>query len=106
MDAKRKGLSPTPPRPAHAELELPIVLASGQTVTASSGSTVIESDVLSSAAVDSEDQPPEVEKMAREFLNMAVEDVRHCTTSQVLSEVNACDETLPKTSFEIEAADK
>lgn len=32
LEAKRKALEPTPPRPAHAELNLPIRLANGQTV--------------------------------------------------------------------------
>ena len=34
LEAKRKNLIPTPPRPAHAELDLPIRLANGQTVAA------------------------------------------------------------------------
>ena len=33
LEAKRKSLSPTPPRPEHAELNLPIRTASGESVT-------------------------------------------------------------------------
>lgn len=34
MEAKRKALDPAPPRPAFAELDLPIRLASGEAVSA------------------------------------------------------------------------
>jgi hypothetical protein len=34
MEAKRKALNPVPPRPAHAELNLPIRLADGELVLA------------------------------------------------------------------------
>lgn len=32
LEAKRKALNPVPPRPAHAELNLPILLANGKPV--------------------------------------------------------------------------
>ncbi|MCJ1257067.1 hypothetical protein MMC24_004892 [Lignoscripta atroalba] len=69
MEGKRKALSPTPPRPAHAELNLPIRLANGQTVA-----TYDEPEEVLKENVADNDQLVDMEEMAREFLDIAIED--------------------------------
>src|ERR1700712_2100298 len=51
MDAKRLKLDPTPPRPRHAELYLPILLAGGITVMEEEANRKAEADRKAEAAV-------------------------------------------------------
>ena len=70
LEDKRRGLDPVPPRPKHAELNLPIRLANGQTVA-----TYDEPDrVLDITTTDTNDSSASIEEMARNFLNIALED--------------------------------
>lgn len=49
MEKKRLAMKPTPPRPAHAELNLPIVCPSGQTVNVEDPQVVpgiVDGDVI------------------------------------------------------------
>ncbi|KAL2048889.1 hypothetical protein ABVK25_010841 [Lepraria finkii] len=71
LESKRKALDPTPPRPAHAELNLPIRLANGQTVATyeEAPETAEESSVGAEP-----DLPIPTEELARDFLNIEVED--------------------------------
>lgn len=71
LESKRKALSPTPPRPAHAELNLAIRLANDQTVAIDDESTEI-SDVDSNPAAS--DAVLSIEEIARDFINIAMED--------------------------------
>ncbi|KAI9872309.1 MAG: hypothetical protein M1830_001796 [Pleopsidium flavum] len=75
MEAKRKAIKPMPPCPAHAELNLPIRLANGQTVATYNEPEEMEDESLQSESVSDNDQLPDIEQMAREFLNIAIEDV-------------------------------
>lgn len=82
MESKRKALDPTPPRPYHAELNLPIRLASGQAVeTSDEAEDTAEKPVSDEIEDTSEklanDAPlpaPSIEEMAREFMDIAIED--------------------------------
>lgn len=76
MEAKRKAIEPTPPCPAHAELDLPIRLANGQTVATYNEPEEAEEGTSPSEPVTTNDVLPEVEQMARDFLNLTIEDVR------------------------------
>jgi hypothetical protein len=69
LEGKRKALNPTPPRPAHAELNLPIRMANGQTVATYDD---VEEEPAEAATNDSE--PADAEEMARDFMNMVIED--------------------------------
>lgn len=71
LEAKRKALDPTPPRPAYAELNIPIRLANGQTVALY--------DAASEAFEDkSHDCPSDpaitAEELALEFQNTVIEE--------------------------------
>ena len=68
LEGKRKALEPAPPRPSHAELNLPIRLASGQTVATH------DEAAEEAFAILPPDPSISVEEMARDFLNVAVED--------------------------------
>ena len=76
MEAKRKAIEPTPPCPAHAELNLPIRLANGQTVATYNEPEEPEEEALRPDFNTNGDPLPEVEQMARDFLNITIEDVR------------------------------
>lgn len=76
MEAKRKALKPTPPCPAHAELNLPIRLANGQTVATYNEPDEVEDETPQIEAIANNDVLPELEQMARDFLNITIEDVR------------------------------
>jgi len=77
MESKRKALDPSPPRPEHAELNLPIRLANGQTVEAYEELEETAEKLTTDEAEDTSDAPlpaPSIEEMAREFLDIAIED--------------------------------
>lgn len=77
MESKRKALDPSPPRPEHAELNLPIRLATGQTVEAYEEPEEAAEKPTSDEAEDPRGEPlpaPSIEEMAREFLDIAIED--------------------------------
>ena len=82
MECKRKALDPTPPRPEHAELNLPIRLANGQTVAAYEGAEdsaekAATDEAEETTEISADDTPlpaPSIEEMAREFLDIAIED--------------------------------
>lgn len=76
MEAKRKAIQPTPPCPAHAELNLPIRLANGQTVATYNEPVEDEDETPTTEPIANQDVLPEVEQMARDFLNITIEDVR------------------------------
>lgn len=76
MEAKRKAIEPTPPCPAHAELNLPIRLANGQTVATYNEPEEAEDETSPTEPITNNDVLPEVEQMARDFLNITIEDVR------------------------------
>ena len=69
MEGKRKALDPMPPRPAHAELNLPIQLVNGQTVA-----TYDDSEEAPKETEVVDEQPVDMEEMARDFFNIAIED--------------------------------
>ena len=71
MESKRKTLKPTPPRPAHAELNKPIILATGTTVTTYDEGDEIKDEKPSE---DVSAHPADVEEMARDFLDIELED--------------------------------
>ncbi|KAI9779185.1 MAG: hypothetical protein M1835_004755 [Candelina submexicana] len=75
MEGKRKALDPTPPRPAHAELNLPIRLADDVVVSTSDEQQEVDEDVTADGG-----KPPNVETTARDFLNLAIEDNTKPTT--------------------------
>jgi len=82
MESKRKALDPTPPRPYHAELNLPIRLASGQAVETSDEAEDTAEKPVSDEVEDTSEKPandaplpaPSIEEMAREFMDIAIED--------------------------------
>ncbi|MCJ1408605.1 hypothetical protein MMC19_002680 [Ptychographa xylographoides] len=69
MEHKRKLLCPTPPRPEHAELNLPIRLANGQTVA-----MYDEPEDTNEKAMTGEVPLPGIEEMARNFMQISIED--------------------------------
>ena len=73
MEAKRKLLMPTPPRPAHAELNLPIELANGHTVV-THDDEVTDEVIDEGFAREQDDQQMKVEEMVRDFLDITMED--------------------------------
>lgn len=70
MEGKRKSLSPTPPRPSHAELNLPIRLANGQTAATADE----PQDEPPDDDTNAELTLPDIEVMARDFMNLSLED--------------------------------
>lgn len=63
LEAKRKKLKPTPPRPEHAELNMPIRLAtSTKVVTAQKSSAVVPDEDSSNAEEDFETAPEDAEE--------------------------------------------
>jgi hypothetical protein len=49
MEQKRQAMNPVPPRPAHAELNLPIICPTGEAVSVEDGDVVpgiVDADVL------------------------------------------------------------
>ena len=64
LEHKRKSLDPVPPRPYHAELDLPIRLASGQAISTN------DDDEQSA---DPSPPPSSVEEIARDFLSLNLE---------------------------------
>ncbi|KAL2046133.1 hypothetical protein N7G274_001580 [Stereocaulon virgatum] len=70
LESKRKALDPTPPRPAHAELKLPIRLANGQTVATYEASENVEESSVDAGP----DLPISMEELAHDFFNIKLED--------------------------------
>ena len=64
MEHKRKQLMPIPPRPYHAELNLPIRLTSGESIETDDE----PEDLVDELSMSS--QPPSVEELARDFLKI------------------------------------
>ena len=71
MEWKRNVLIPTPPRPAHAELNLPIRLSNGKTVATYELSEEIILD--ETTLKDDTKEPVQIDEMAKNFVNMAFE---------------------------------
>ena len=67
MEHKRKSLDPTPPRPYHAELNLPIRLSSGQAIETDDEQPDIEEDTPTG-------DPECIEELARDFLKIKIAD--------------------------------
>ncbi len=71
LETRRRAMTPVPPRPAHAELNLPIRLANGQTVATWNESSVpIEEpreEPMSGLDIN-------VEELVRDFTNIEIED--------------------------------
>ncbi|KAI9717508.1 MAG: hypothetical protein M1812_004649 [Candelaria pacifica] len=76
MEGKRKALDPTPPRPAHAELDLPIRLPDGVVAPTSDERREVEESIN-----NNEGQPSGIETIAGDVLNPALEDNTKPTTS-------------------------
>ena len=96
MEGKRKALFPRPPRPEHAELNLSIRLANGQTVA-----TYDEPEEVSNENPTNDDgnQPVGIEEMARDFLNIAIEDsegTQPLLKSSKSSKPKACPDKAPE----------
>ena len=70
LEHKRKALTPTPPRPAHAELNIPIRLAGGQ-IVATCDFVELKDE---GGSTESSDPSFSAEELARDFLNVALED--------------------------------
>ena len=64
MEHKRKQLVPVPPRPYHAELNLPIRLTSGESIETDDE----PEDLIDEVSMNS--QPSSVEELARDFLKI------------------------------------
>ncbi|MCJ1262066.1 hypothetical protein MMC22_001935 [Lobaria immixta] len=71
LEGKRKALSPSPPRPSHAELNLPIQLANNETISTDDEPLEVSDEGPSAPSCG---MRPSIEEMACEFLNVAVED--------------------------------
>ena len=71
LEAKRRALDPTPPRPAHAELDLPIRLANGWTVAEYTKATGSGDDALDPC---SSDVSLAEEEMAQDLWNLSIKD--------------------------------
>ncbi|MCJ1322850.1 hypothetical protein MMC15_008200 [Xylographa vitiligo] len=69
MEGKRKSLEPTPPRPEHAELDLPIRLATSESVT-----TDDEPNTRVETASTADIPLYGIEDMARDFPQISIED--------------------------------
>ena len=75
MENKRKALSPTPPRPAFAELNLPILLADRQTVaTHDESAEEDDSEEDESGSSESSNLSLSIDDLAHDFSNVALED--------------------------------
>lgn len=73
LEHKRLALDPTPPRPYHAELNLPIRLSSGVSIPTDDEQTDLEDD---SPTIDDPSHPPPVEDLAHDFLNLKLKPPR------------------------------
>ena len=70
LERKRKLLKPTPPRPEHAELNLPIRLADGQTVT-----TAEDLQGTNEGVADDIELPAiSIDEVARDLIDISLED--------------------------------
>ena len=75
LEAKRLAMDPTPPRPAHAELNLPIKLADGKTAE----STEASADIVGFQAQDGITYPDiSVEEILHDFPNFKIGDRHPC----------------------------
>lgn len=63
LEQKRKSLDPVPPRPYHAELNLPIRLSSGQTISTDEQPVDVDNDLPPIAALD---------EVARDLLSLNI----------------------------------
>ena len=105
MEAKRKALDPTPPCPAHAELNLPIRLATGQTVATYSEPEEAEEETSPPETITTNDGLLEVEQMARDFLNITIEDVRQNELTTSAKPPKRLFKSIPKKAAEVIAAE-
>lgn len=71
MEGKRKHLNPTPPRPEHAELNLPIRLANGETIATRNE----PEEECNEVASTNESRLISAEEMTNDSLNMKDEDM-------------------------------
>lgn len=67
LEHKRLALDPTPPRPYHAELNLPIRLSSGLSIPTDDEQTDLEDEP---PTVDNPSNPPSIEELAHDLLNL------------------------------------
>ncbi|RHZ71019.1 hypothetical protein CDV55_107506 [Aspergillus turcosus] len=65
MDAKRRALTPMPPLPAHAELDLPIRLAEEVDVETTNNKPVEPQGIKPAVCLESEDDAPKITPSAR-----------------------------------------
>ncbi|KAL6716264.1 hypothetical protein ACLMJK_005830 [Lecanora helva] len=91
LEAKRKTLDPTPPRPAHAELNLPIKLADGYTVAASDETIETTEDAVEYPDLSSEIS---VDGLTHDVENLMVRDSDSDSTTQPPSQ--SAQATSPK----------
>lgn len=71
LENKRKALFPIPPRPAHAELGIPIQLANGETVASYDGSTEDRDD---NDPTETSDSTLETKELTAELLDARLEE--------------------------------
>ena len=106
MEAKRKAIEPMPPCPAHAELNLPIRLANGQTVATYNEPEEAEDEKPLPEPLNDNAVLPEIEQMARDFLNLTIEDVRQNNTTPITeSKPKPKPKLIPPKAPEITAAE-
>ena len=72
LEHKRKLLSPTPPRPDHAELNLPIRLATGQSVEKDDEPSSVEEEEEEESGNSEPGTTPAIEQLARDFMKIAI----------------------------------
>ena len=70
LEHKRKLLDPTPPRPYHAELNLPIRLATGQSIETDNEPNSVEEEEGSETSEPG--TTPTIEELARDFMKIAM----------------------------------
>ena len=69
LEHKRKLLNPTPPRPHHAELDLPIRLATGKSIETDDEPTSVEEE---DSETSEPGTTPTIEELARDFMKLAM----------------------------------
>ena len=86
LEAKRKALNPTPPRPAHAELNLPIRLADGYPVSRLDEEVEITRNLTENPSL----YPSiSVEELVHEVNRIAIEDSSSNSSLRTISHMNA-----------------
>lgn len=91
LEGKRKALSPSPPRPSHAELNLPIQLAKNETISTDDESSEVSDEGPSAPS----DISPSIKEVACGFRDLVIED---STASRPISKTPKTRPLQPSTS--------